>query len=355
MIKVFGFPSFTTKKRQSGVDYVRMVLPMTELKKQDGFKVDIFTPDREEMVWDKTAEKFDVFYFNYLNNPWGFATMGAMARKNGVKLIMDLDDNIWNILSDNKAYGVWKPGGKPIRELTAIANEVDHITCTNRYLRNAIIANTDKKIEDITILPNRIDIDSVYTWRKPFKEELSITIGHFGSTTHFHSLQEEEFVKGMNKLMREYPNVKFRTIGAFIPKFREMWGRRYEEKAGSPDLMTWIKERAPEVLADVDFLAVPLNNNVYNRSKSSIKFLEASSMMIPGCYQNIRQYKKVINHGVNGMLCESARDWYKSMKTLIDNPPLRKNIAKAAYETVEKDWQMKDHVQEYVDMFEKVV
>jgi len=150
MIKIFGFPSFTTKDRQSGVDYARITLPMTELNKQWGFRVDIFTPDRDT-AWDEVAKNNDIIYFNYLNNPIKFAMMGCMARKYGRKLVIDLDDNIWNILEDNPAHATWHKGSQPIKELGAIMKEVDYITCTNQYLKNAIVHRTGKDPDKVMV------------------------------------------------------------------------------------------------------------------------------------------------------------------------------------------------------------
>ncbi len=31
--------------------------------------------------WMNVADNYDIIYLNYINNPWAFAGMGAMARK----------------------------------------------------------------------------------------------------------------------------------------------------------------------------------------------------------------------------------------------------------------------------------
>lgn len=354
MIKIIAFPSFTNEKRQSGVDYVRTTLPMEELNKYPDFEVRILKPN-EKLDWNKTMAEYDIVFFNYLTNAWGFAEMGCMTRKHGKKMIMDIDDNIWNILPDNAVYETWKRGGKYLMNLTAMCNEVDYITTTNVYLRNAILSRTGKKIDQIKVFPNRIDLDNAYVWRKPFKDERNYVIAHFGSTTHFNSLVNDEFVKGIDRLMKQYPNLKFRTIGSFFGKFKDRWGMRYEEAPGHPDLMTWVKKRMPEVLSDVDLMVVPLSDNTYNRSKSSIKYLEASSTKLPGCWQDIRQYREVVRHGYNGMLCRTEKDWYKNIKFLIENPEERKKMGGFAYKTVEESWQMKNNIQEYVAFFQSIV
>lgn len=160
---------------------------------------------------------------------------------------------------------------------------------------------------------------------------------------------------GMDKIMQNYPNVTFKTIGSFFSGFKEKWGLRYREGLGDPDLFTWINKRVPVEMAEVDFVAIPIADNVYNRCKSSIKYLEVSSMKIPGCWQDIRQYREVVKDGYNGYLCKTAKDWYKKMKKLIDDKQSRDKMAEAAFKTIEEDWQMKSNVDLYIDLFKKIV
>jgi hypothetical protein len=110
-IKVFALPSHQTKDRTSGVDFARIIQPMKHL---DGytdedveFEVDVYDIAKE-VNWLDVAKKYDIIYFNYLNSPWGFAAMGAMARKFKRKIVMDLDDNLWGIREDNPAHEVYQ-------------------------------------------------------------------------------------------------------------------------------------------------------------------------------------------------------------------------------------------------------
>lgn len=354
-IRIFALPSHAAKDRVSGVDYARIIQPMECLRLHKDFEVTVWdVHEPKPATWDALAPKYDIFYFNYMNNPWGFAAMGCMARKHGVKLVMDLDDALWRILPDNPAYKIFKKGSKGIAVITSICDEMDYITCTNSYLRNVIAHSTYKHHDYIKILPNYIDLD-LYQHRAGVKKGHSITIGHFGSTTHFTSLLSEEFMKGMTRIMKDYPNVTFKTIGAHIPEYKKKWGARYEHGFGSPDIHTWVKEKFPAVVDGVDFFVTPLVENVYNRCKSAIKWLEISSAKKAGVWQNIRQYNEVIVDGKTGILARSSKDWYEGMKKLIDNEELRKTIGENAFKEVEEKWTIQKHIKEYADFFKEVM
>lgn len=357
-IKIFAFPTHMTQDVTPGVDYVRMVLPMQELQKDPRFKVTIFdnTKSKEELSqfdWREVAQEYDILYINYLTLPWDFALIGMLFRKYNKKIVFDIDDLIWEIQSDNSSYETYKPGSDGRAVVTDIVNEVDYVTVTNQFLKNALVSYTKKTHNKVKVMPNRIDL-SVYKWRaKPVKKH-TVRIGYFGSSSHFNDLANREFVDGLERLMKEYPNVELLTIGAMLQQFKRKFGMRYFNDFGHQDIFTWVN-MMPEKLGQVDLWAVPLVDNTYCRSKSSIKFLEMSSTGIPGCWQDIRQYQEVVEDGKNGFLCKRADDWYKSMKKLVESESLRKKMGKAALKTIEDGWQMKDNVKDYADFFIEVM
>lgn len=357
-IKVFALPSHQEKERTHGVDFARIIQPVKHLNGYTDDEVEIETTlfdIRKKTDWLYVAQNYDVIYLNYINNPWGFAAMGAMARKHGVKMIMDIDDDIWDLHEDNPAYDVYKKGSEALQNFTAICNEVDYITCTSNYLRNVVLANTKKKANQVYVFPNYVDL-KLYKHRTKFKDTGRICITHFGSTTHFNDLLTPAFVKGMDRIMKEYPNVIFRSIGAFLPQFRNMWGARYENPFGHQDIYHWIKDKDkfPKFMDETDFLVVPLVEDIYNKCKSSIKWIEASSAKVPGVWQDIRQYQEVID-GENGLLAKSDGDWYKCIKKMIDDKEFRKRAGKKTFEDVKNGWTIQAHVKDYADFIKSIL
>lgn len=358
-IRIFALPSHATKDRVSGVDFARIIQPIEHLNGySDGevkFETKVYDVNSDEkMDWMEVVNNFDLIFFNYTAMPWEFAKMGATARAKGIPMVMDCDDAIWEIMSDNPVYESFKKGSENLRNFTAICREVDYMTTTSKFLRNVISHHTLKQTNLIKILPNFVDL-SLYKYQPAFKDTYDITLLHFGSTTHFIDLQSEEFEKGIDMVMREYPNVIFKTVGAMIPAYKHKWGQRYQNSYGHQDLYKWVNERFPEFMAETDILVVPLDINTYTKCKSSIKFLEASSAKKAGVYQRIRQYDEVIEQGVNGYLAYTAQEWYESIKKLIDDKEHRRQVGENAFNTVKEGWQMKDHVDLYAKLFKDIL
>jgi len=358
VVSIFAFPSHQTEQRTSGVDFVRILQPMKYL---DGytyngttFRVDFYDihkDKKDQLAWEDIAKKYDIVFLNYTVLDWNYAAMGAFVHGLKKKIIMDIDDAIFYIRPDNATHdALMRDNGKLIYIVKCILDDVDRVTTTSSYLRNIICDKTYKRHPQVGVFPNYIDLDTLYTYRGLERSEQVITITHFGSTTHFEDLQQQAFFDGMNRIMREYPNVRFITVGAFIPKFRMQWGERYENQFGAEDIYAWIKNKFPYFMGQTDIVVSPLEVDIYNKAKSAIKFLEYSSAKKPGIYQNIRQYQEVISHGRNGFLAETADEWYISLKRLINNRILRTTIGDRAFRTAQ-DYQMKNHVREYAEFF----
>lgn len=354
--KIFALPSHTFVDRVSGVDYLRVIQPMKYLNgyKDDDveFEVTVYNhAENKSFDWRDVFEKHDAVFFNYTTNDVGYAIMGYLAQRYNRKLICDVDDDLFSILADNPAYEAFKKGSWGLSVIKAVLGDVAHVTCTNSHLKHSLMHNT--KAKGITVLPNYIDLEHVYTHRSPFKNTGTYNALHFGSSTHFSSFYSEGFVDAVTRVMYEYPNFTLTTIGAFVPKFRDKWGSRYIQGFGHTDLLEWIK-LMPQYLDNADFMLVPLINNVYNKSKSSCKYLEASSFKIPGCWQNIRQYQELVKQGENGYLCNTADEWYKSITSLINDTELRRSMGEKAFETIQ-DWTIQKHVKDYADAFKKIL
>ena len=358
-LKVYCFPTHQSDVRTSGVDYARLLSPMKYLNGYcDGevkFKVDFYDiHDKEKTDWKVVAKEHDLLYFNYSILDWPYVFMAmpfhAMFHK---KIIMDLDDAIWYVQKDNISYdSIKKMRGPEI--LSDVINDVDGVTCTSSYLRNVIARETYKTHDKVKVMPNQVDL-TLYNRKFPAKDRHTLTLLHYGSTSHFEDLVDPEFVKGIDKVFENYPNIQITLVGAFISELKKKWGKRYEHKFGHEDIYHWIKDKFPLYMDEADIIVVPLRDTIYNRCKSEIKWLEVSSAMKPGVFSETRPYNDNIRHGITGYLAKYADDWYKYLKILIDSKEKRLEIGTNAYKEVKKSRQQKDNIKEYASYFRQVV
>ncbi len=357
-IKIYAFSTHQTKERTSGVDFCRVIQPMKALDGYcDGevkFEVTFHNIHKKKQDnWLAIAKEYDLIFTNYTVLDWGFAYMGLAVRKEGKKMIMDIDDAVWHIGKDNIAHDAMKELSGP-QKISCMLAEVDGITCTNRYLKNVILNYVKKDSDKIAVLSNQIDL-SLYNTTHPAKDTNTITLLHFGATGHFLDQLDPEFVKGMDRIFREYPNVRFKAIGSFISELRKKWGRRYENDFGDVDIYKWISDKFPCFMEECDIMVVSLLDNIYNRSKSDVKFLESASAMKPGVFAAVRPYTDTIINGETGYLAKTSGDWYKYLKLLIDSKEERQRIGENAYDYVVANRQMKSNIKPYAEFIKKIL
>jgi glycosyltransferase involved in cell wall biosynthesis len=304
--------------------------------------------------WVNIAKEYDMVFLNYTVLDWAFAYMGAPMRGEGKKMIMDIDDAISHVRKDNPTYQQYQANnGKYIYNVNCMLNEVDYVTTTTPYLRNVLVDETSKGYDKIRVIPNCIDLKK-YHWRFPPTKKDKITLMYFGSTTHFEDLLQKQFTTGVDRLMEEIPNLQLVTVGAFIPELRDKWGMRYVNDFGDTDVYKWIEFGYPKFMEAADIVVSPLEIDTYNRSKSFIKYLEYSAAKKPGVYQDINQYRDIVEHGKNGFLAQTADNWYTHIKALVTDIDLRKKIGNAAFKTAQ-EYQIKDWVKKYAELFKSCV
>ena len=97
---------------------------------------------------------------------------------------------------------------------------------------------------------------------------------------------------------------------------------------------------------NIDIFIAPLRNNLFNRCKSCIKFLEYSALGTPGVYSRIAPYEGIVVHGENGFLASSPQEWEAYLGILIKDHILRRSMGNAAQDTV-KRMLLSDHAHEW--------
>lgn len=358
MIKICGIEThFRTngdKEVTSGVDFARIVLPLRELSKDKDFEVKIcknpFKDNKE--TWDSLTKYYDIIYSSYIDSPEGYVNMAVHAKKNNCKIIVDLDDDLWEIPKVSPVYATYHIGSFELDVVSKIIEDVNYVTTTNSHLKYDIVQYCKKRPEQISVLPNFLDLEMYNKDNIPKKKDDKIVIGFFGSNTHVVDIVMPEYLNALERICKEFPNVEYRTIGLFLPQIKTKLGKQYSFLLGHADVNSWASQLWVEMMGQVDIFTAPLVNTNFSKCKSGIKFLEVSAGMKPGVYQNIRQYREFKTQDSEALLlAETEYEWYRELKKLIENEQLRKDMGKRAYELVKNKYQMKDNVWIYKEYF----
>lgn len=205
---------------------------------------------------------------------------------------------------------------------------------------------------NIALLPNYLD-DQTWELKEPAShpalgvEHWPVVIGFMGSNTHLPDLSS--ILPALENLIQRYSE-KLRL---------RFWGGQPPEALGGFPNVEWtpltlsnyVEFAAFFSQQECDIFLAPLVDSLFNRCKSAIKFLEYSSLGIPGVYSRITPYEQVIQDGLNGFLASTAPEWEQKLTRLIEEPALRSQMGQNAQQTVRQEWLLSQNAYRWQEAY----
>lgn len=211
----------------------------------------------------------------------------------------------------------------------------------------AIVVSTNRLAERflqlnpvVHVLPGYIDIEM---FRQPIRDNPKIVnIGILATAfqqSNFHVIEE-----AINELLVRYRGaIQWFVFG----KPLHAWSNRpdvtivefpqsYQEYAAKLREMKW------------DIGLAPLANDEFNASRPPMQWLEFSATGAATICSDIPAYCEVLRNGCTGLLTPDSSDaWVDAIACLIDNPQLRRSIARTAQAEVSKQYSLQNNYREY--------
>jgi len=355
MIKICALE---THRHNSAVDWWRVVNPTTHLNPEK-FSVDVkFNMiDEKDVIgsWRKLGRNYDLLFSSYIDSPKPYSYLRAVMQTSGLKHIMDLDDNLYNIDEFNPVslYYKEKTGLKEIQRV--IVNDSENLTVTTKYLKK--LSEEYGRTNPTYVLPNYIDLDVYkFDFTKKKSPDKKINIIYQGSSTHYTDIVKSGIIEAAKMIVEKYgKRVKFVFMGMVPEEIEDVLPKgRCEYIEGKQDFFEWV-ELWKQKMGNMDIAIAPLNHSDFNYGKSEIKFYEASACKLPFIGSNTPNYQRVVRSGVNGFTVRNEPiEWFNHISTLIDNPDLRQKFGEQAYKDVQ-DKTIQKHIGEYEEVIERVV
>jgi len=323
-------------KDQSGCGYWRMVVPARYMTTEE-YYIDMA---EIEVIYDYLLE-YDVIVVQRLCRWSEYYTIIRLKRQNK-RIVYDIDDNIFDVPLDNPAaYVIKKDQYEAAR---AIMSVCDVVTTTTEILKEQL------KCPDKTIVvPNAIDFDDGYPAKYLGQPDNYKRILWMGSATH--NQDWLQCADAVDRVMRERGDVRLVIIGS-MPKTLEQY-------VGDPR-RPWYKKRIEfEKFKHVETYVLttkqlrancglaPLQESVFNSSKSNIKWLEYTGAGVPTIASNVSPYKEDIVHGTNGFLANTENEWYQAITNLLDAPDICTSVVSAAKKSIEQKFDIKQVIHKW--------
>lgn len=349
-----------------GIAYYRVIKPAQVLRKW--FDIEVIGADflkwgvkgGDEATKYQRLEQYDLIIAKHLTNAQMASNLLATADYYKKKIIVDVDDNYFDIRKDNPAAKDYAIGQQGRYNLGAFLELCSGVTVSTYPLKEAYL----KLNKNVDVLPNCNDIKD---WpKRTEKKDGLIRIGYAGGSAHNDDL--DLIAEPMGRILEKYPNVVFEIMGAILPEKAMELGSKMI-KFGSADILkrfrfiagTMAWQGYPEVLGSYgwDIGLAPLVDEPFNRGKSHIKWLEYSMIGATTVASPVYPYKEkiqgvsTIEEPFTGLFASTSDEWFEKLDTLVKNEKYRKQIAKNAYKYVKENWQQKMFAEKWRDCINK--
>jgi O-antigen biosynthesis protein len=188
-------------------------------------------------------------------------------------------------------------------------------------------------LTQVRVIENALDIQTLELAGRILKKKAAprrdVVRIVYGSGTNTHNVDFLEAAPALLRILNRFSQVRLRIIGMLdLPEDFEPHNARVERTpvCSYPEYL--------QSLAECDISIAPLENYVFNDSKSNIKYLEASIVKVPSVCSPRAAFVQRIHHGVNGFLCDTEEEWTHALELLITDSKRRAAIGWQAHATV---------------------
>lgn len=247
------------------------------------------------------------------------------ARKGTTKIVIELDDDLWNIEGTNAiAHSFFNlEMQERAKQNLAVA---DQVTTTTDHLAERLSEYTTAPIE---VIPNHVSQWLVE--HEPERNPDFVTVGWAGSATHVGDWAE--LSSELRRFLKRVPGVELHTMGHNLA---QGWPQNRH---------SWWRDKIDDYLRDIDFHVglAPLRPSLFNKSKSALKAMEYGALGIPVIASNCGPYATYVQHGETGFLVDRPHEWAIYLRELVGDRTLRETMGQKARAYVSANSLMEDN------------
>jgi len=246
-------------------------------------------------------------------------------RKLGARFIYTLDDNLLDLNED----APWEtfPTDEQRMAFRYFSRQADGLIVSTDNLRHRFSVLN----QNIFVIPNALD-ERLFPPKDsalPTRRDGVLKIGYMGTRTHASDLLMI-LAPLRDFLRRNEGRVSLELVGIYADARMEQcfsgYPVRFLDVGEAVDYVKFIPWAAQNLRWD--YALAPLEDSLFNRSKSDIKFLDYAMLGIPGIFSRVSSYRDTVIHRETGWLCDNSSDsWSTALETLLTDTSLRNAMA----------------------------
>lgn len=250
------------------------------------------------------------------------------------KIIYDFDDAIW--LTDKLGESRWEKMLKYRSKVKMICRWSYKVSCGNAYL-----AEYAKQFSlSVIVNPTTIDTQNLHNpgLHRP-QTHHKITVGWTGSSSTLKYLEGLEPV--LQEVEKRFPETSFVVIADREPALR----------LANLHFIDWREETEIEDLLKIDIGIMPIPDDEWAKGKCGFKALQYLALAKAAVVSPVGVNTTIIEHGVNGFLASTQREWISALSTLVSNEELRKQMGTRGRKFIEKNYSVDSNCSTFLSLF----
>ena len=300
------------------------------LKTSKKYSVDIFQTSELENLKKHLSKASLLIIERQTSKNSTVPNLIRLAKKQGIKVIFDLDDLIFDYRdlpllmrsTNSKNIPYWLGYFWGIRRIAKLA---DGFLATNDFLSDKLKRSFKKPV---AVIPNSLNLAQIKLSEQLCKDKKShdnFMLGYFsGSPTH---AKDFRFIEpALVDFIEKHADAKLKIVGYmdFSARAKRLLDEKRIEFQAPVDYLELQKE-----IASVDVNLAPLVENDFTNCKSELKFFEAAIVETPTIASPTYAFKHAIKDGETGFLAKPG-EWFSKLEHIYNHREEAQKIALAA-------------------------
>lgn len=262
---------------------------------------------------------YDVIWVHCENFPYLPGWVELLVTLTNKPIVFDFDDAIFHQYdqSNNKLVRLTLA-----RKLEPLLQSSSLAICGNKYLEKW----ARKHCSRTEIVPTVVDIN-IYGPNSVDAPSSNITIGWIGSPSTWPNL--ESHIPAFQDLI-DTEGGGMRVVGS---------GMLSGSRPGI-DFLPWSEDTEVDLIQGMDIGIMPLSDTPWARGKCGYKLIQYMACALPVVASPVGVNRDIVEHGVNGFLAETEKEWHDALLTLLTDADLRKRMGVAGRRKVEQEYSL---------------
>ncbi|WP_375264222.1 glycosyltransferase family 4 protein [Palleronia sp.] len=259
---------------------------------------------------------YDVVWIEKEALPWLPADIERRLISKTPAIVTDYDDAVFHRYDQHQLSAVRRLLGNKI---ASVMHGSDTVLAGNAYLAEYAKRAGATWIE---LVPTVVDTD-IYTVLSPQSRSSSVSLGWIGTPGTWRECMVP-FLPPLKELIGE-KEVKFIAVGA---------GQDALESCNF-DIRPWFESTEISNIQEMDIGIMPLPDMPWMQGKCGYKLIQYMACGLPVVASPVGVNSEIVEHGVNGFLARTEREWTEALKALIGDPELRRRLGAEGRKKIE--------------------